>query len=555
MNRVYWYYNRIKKMSFFEVLYRFWELMLYFVIVFKYRNGWSDKKGKKIKVSKSIAKLVKTSMPTDFPENNFEVLPFDNDVYFKSLTIDKDFDLRKYWESNRFTGLFLFSKEDDKEKYIYDYLECWMGNNKPMKGVNYISVMECSIRCINLFSVLCYLKENNLITERLENLCLNFFATNYNIIRSRVSLYSSRGNHTLFEYAGILVCSYALSKNSVDKYRLLFLNEFCFQVNEDGSGIEQSTSYHFFNFQLAFIISKMFYLGQDFDNKFGKAKKFLSYFVVNNRFVRFGDCDSSSFYVHSYLLNDLGDNSNFKEYPVNFPNAGVSIIRPDNITCYLKHGSLGMPPLYGHGHYDFLSVVLVMNDGTMLSHDSQTYLYNCISRAEIRSSKYHSMPMYGSDDITQLSKFSWESGRSGQLLNLESSKILAEYTRRDGNVLRRKVEIAKEHICVIDYLSTNSTNKIGVNNLSVGWVSKNNKHNFTFFKLVDDEKLVSISPACEELILSNKYGNLEKESLSRIIVSVEPSCKLVTLFSIGDTVSKKDVLDKVSDVRGDRESA
>ena len=67
-------------------------------------------------------------------ELNEQVLPFENTKLFKSITPSENFDIRAYWESQRFNQLTICSMEN--ESSVLFILESWMESNPPLKGVN-----------------------------------------------------------------------------------------------------------------------------------------------------------------------------------------------------------------------------------------------------------------------------------------------------------------------------------------------------------------------------------------------------------------------------------
>lgn len=177
----------------------------------------------------------------------------------------KDGDVRIVWEASRLQQLVALAHIADidpgnAKKAVQCYLlqfNSWYRNNPPYNGPHYISVMECALRIISLCfasSLLrdkiadesYWIKQSNLITSHAE------------IILERLSLHSSSGNHTLTEAVGLIFAGKFYSNHPraskwLEVGNSLFVDEFLRQTNQDGSGIEQTSWYLKFIFELAVV--------------------------------------------------------------------------------------------------------------------------------------------------------------------------------------------------------------------------------------------------------------------------------------------------------------
>ncbi len=89
----------------------------------------------------------------------------------------------------------------------------------------------------------------------------------------------------------------------------------------------------------------------------------------------FGDADAG--YALSPFLRLSFEASPAQERLRTFPDTGLTLVRPTSesgLTLVFDHGPLGMPPSYGHGHADALSLILYDDSGPLLI-DPGTYTY------------------------------------------------------------------------------------------------------------------------------------------------------------------------------------
>ena len=322
-------------------------------------------------------------------------------------------DLREYWSTNRFEELLYLNYEDGKE-----FFNNWVGFNGYLKGPNYISVMECSIRSFNLIF---FCSKFYLELEKDRDFFFGvskFLLLNNLIINARPSKYSSEGNHSLVERFGVFMISLLFDKfnpiKTSDRYQEIYIK----QVNEDGGGIEQSTGYHFANYQLGYIfniISKKndFPIYQDFTNRLSLSECFLSNFVVKEKsLLRYGDWDNG-IYFRGKIIPKLESRS----IASNYSSSGIIVESRSLFKIIFRYGDLGHSPLYGHGHYDIL-MPLILFDGRRVNLDSGTHLYMSKYRSHFRSylSKSTTFSLSCFNNV-ELSPFMWANNATGKLLN------------------------------------------------------------------------------------------------------------------------------------------
>lgn len=529
-----WYVSRLKKMSLLELVHRISESVLYIKDCYKYQSGWlqSEQKVCSSKLSHQLAlDLDEKRCEIDAlysTEYSLTILPFDNEVYFKQLHLVDDFDIRLYWESQRFNDLLLMALKGDCQQSISTFISNWMEFNLPLRGVNYISTMECAIRCINLYATLSVLKSKNQLNDDILTLSNSFFVVNYELIRNRISKFSSRGNHTLFEYAGLVVCASVIVPNKQCYWLDKCLKEFDCQTLNDGAGVEQSTAYHLFNTEVIWFIQKYLSDHISVSKKLESALLFCADFWTDNRLVRIGDSDSSVLFSRAFIAEQLCSlKKNLKPKNI-YSNCGIVSFRNDNLQCYFKYGSLGLAPLFGHGHYDFLSLTLLDNKGQLITADAQTYLYNTNMRSQYRSSYYHSMPVSGKDDIKQINKFSWANDATGKLLTRDKSWLVGTYTRSDGIIIKRSSKLADDKLLVLDELV--GTTKC--ENLTTRWLVLNKDVQFNFYLLDKNNNINLLEPKKLSLDNSHQYGHLNKGTITELTLTTDVNKKILTIITL-----------------------
>ncbi|WP_170961278.1 heparinase II/III family protein [Vibrio sp. F12] len=454
------------KMGLLELVYRFYELSVCYLDRLFLKPSVVKCSDVNVTVSDVVADFVKDEMSEIV--SLYDIQP-DQEIasiisnyqgqFFGEISYNGD--LRELWEYQRFNDVYesYFSTPiQSRDEFLSDYILSWNKKNKLLTGISYISTMECAIRCINIYSIFCYHYKYEACSDRLTQLCMEFFLNNEVIIRHRISRFSSRGNHTLFEYAGIAVCNKALGRlKQYQNYRSKAMAEYDYQLLDDGSGIEYSSHYHAFNVD-CYIFTLL--LDDKVDKKeLGKyivpEVEYLSALSVNGDIVRIADSDSSQLIYRIFLTGIL--EANAPKGRINFENAGQLIYRSEELSFVIKYGELGMKPLCGHGHYDFLSLC-VFTDRGLITSDAITYKYNHLTRRQFRSSQYHSMPKAGKDHLIQTSNFMWSSSDTGQHLLYRkiddfNMDIFSYYNTIEQHQIYRAVVYSNKNIIVVDMLS------------------------------------------------------------------------------------------------------
>lgn len=195
----------------------------------------------------------------------------------------------------------------------------------------------------------------------------------------------------------------------------LLEQELCHQILNDGGPAEQSLAYHRF-------VLDLYWLSLDFleKNNLHNCRGWRPRLLAGEEFLRVFQNDQGQ----APNIGDSDDGCAIAPgiYPVRppvkepepgyqtFPSAGYTVIRGRRgLVFTFDHGPLGMPPLYGHGHADALSVTLTVNGMAMLV-DPGTYRYNGVPewRRYFKSTRAHNtVTVDDMDQAEQATGFIW----------------------------------------------------------------------------------------------------------------------------------------------------
>lgn len=341
-----WYINRLKLMSFKEII--FFRMSQQFQYLFLGKRHQNIKfTSENINVNKNIkrnnySKLgVEKFINKDFNEDEYSFFDIKINV-FKPIKWLKDYknniestkcyyakinkqefktygDIKYVFEPSRFYFLpFLAIYAIDKcnEKHlnvIQDILVSWDKANPYLNSIHWTSGIEVAIRSINLIYTHEVLSASNKLTPRIDQLIKKLILYNYHFLKHHLSLYSSANNHLVAELSGLVVISTYFDNKEINKTREKWINrlydEILNQVNGDGVNMELSTHYHaevtdhFFN-ALHFISKCKINVPKNVEERFKKMFNFLNHVQYNNVNTIFGDNDEG-FLLNPYFDRDF----------------------------------------------------------------------------------------------------------------------------------------------------------------------------------------------------------------------------------------------------------
>ncbi len=314
-------------------------------------------------------------------------------TFFSDIkTTDRDPDLRSVWEPARLQHIAILIRyisqnqsselNDSVLQFAKKNVLKWIRENLFLSGPHYISAMECGLRIPLLLYCLKVL--DNLTTSEFQLILDTLYRHAWWIFK-RLSLYSSRGNHTVAEangliFGGAVFKSTAEGRQWLAKGHELLKKELDYQIRKDGGPAEQSLNYHRLVLDLYwraidFLKKNALHDCDEFKGRLIKAEHFLTAFKdASGRLPSIGDSDDGHAIAPGICACQThSDDNNWKIKT--FSESGYTIFNDKNVVLTFDHGPLGMAPLYNHGHADALSITLSV-DGHKILVDPGTYRYN-----------------------------------------------------------------------------------------------------------------------------------------------------------------------------------
>lgn len=355
-------------------------------------------------------------------------------------------DIRLVWEASRFQHFLPLSlcchDVAEVKSTIGFQVGSWKLSNEMFIGPHYVSSMECGHRVISLLYTLAILdsrfgldKLNDLVVDALQ-----IIRSHSDYIKRHLSLFSSSGNHTLVESLSLFMSECLLAKNTDlkrrDKYAKLFSQEFLRQTREDGSGIEETSWYLLFIHDLASIFCVLNDNAQ-VQLRLQQVGAFLVHLSNSlDELVGYGDSDDG-FALSAHLRSFKSTKSmNVKKV---FTDSGVITCQFPRLKVWAFATELGMPPSYGHGHADALSIVFEA-DRKMIAIDKGTYSYNIDDKRRdyYRSTQAHNTVTINCASQSSASgRFMWENNVRSDLLFEETESDYAFYVMKHNGYLSR----------------------------------------------------------------------------------------------------------------------
>ena len=348
-------------------------------------------------------------------------------------------DVRRVWEPSRLQQLVVLARiaaqgEISLRERAVATMEAqflsWMEANPYLAGVHYISAMECGLRliavCHAFDQVRPWLRRPDLVWTSVVRLVEG----HADLIRQRVSLHSSLGNHTIAEaaalvYAGVLFPEMPHATQWRMTGLVLLESESAHQVLADGGGIEQAPWYLQFISDLYRLVKALLeargeLVHDGIQRACARSRAFLSAMTDDaGRLPSIGDSDGG------FALAPVLEFSLIEPPPAprltTFEDSGYSVL--DSVghapaRLILDHGPLGMAPCYAHGHADALSV-LFRTGGQDVLVDTGTFTYSGHQdwRRYFRGTSAHNTVVVdGLDQAVQETAFQWSSPFNSRLV-------------------------------------------------------------------------------------------------------------------------------------------
>ncbi len=362
----------------------------------------------------------------------------------------------------------------------------WVDANPLLTGIHYISAMECGLRILAVCHALDLVRGWLQHADRVWPILVEFVYGHAELIRRRLSVHSSVGNHTIAEaaalvYAGILFPEIPKSKIWRTVGLSLLEEQASHQIVPDGGGAEQSLWYQRFVSDLYGLVVMILnhqhgLVSTIIEDAFRRSRIFLDTFGDKGGRTPFiGDGDDG--YALSPFLDFSAVPTTHLAGLVSFEASGYSIVRSES-RCQSRlifdHGPLGLAPCYAHGHADALSVVLkVEEQEVLLDPGTFTYTGDRAWRSYFRGTRAHNTVCVDHmDQAVQETAFMWSQPFDVKTVCREKSSdgaitILARhngYEKRAGVTHWRAVLFAPTGSWLIwDCLTGNGKHHLEVN--------------------------------------------------------------------------------------------
>jgi len=163
-------------------------------------------------------------------------------------------DVRINWELNRlqFLPAMAITDEDLSKSIISD----WLTKNQYLHGPGYIASMEVALRWFSIYWAVCLFKQP--LETSFQRSLTGLAIASGKFIESRLSTYSSAGNHLIVEAVGLFWLGKAMENHElgtrwINKSREILWEQICRQIHPDGTNQEQSFWY------LGFVLDAIFH--------------------------------------------------------------------------------------------------------------------------------------------------------------------------------------------------------------------------------------------------------------------------------------------------------
>lgn len=352
-------------------------------------------------------------------------------------------DLRMAWEPARLqwlVGLGLLCRHGSEAqaeraaRLLESALESFMAANPPLRGIHYVSAMECALRLIALCHALDLARNRLRQPAAIWSRALALVMQHAGFIEQRLSLYSSAGNHTVAEaaglvYAGQLCAGFPHAARWKARGLELLCQEAPRQVLGDGGGGEQAFGYLVFVADLYGLVAALLrHQGEappaGIEGAFTRARGFLApILAAMGRVPAVGDGDDGHA-LAPWLRLAVPENPGASAGELSFAESGYTILRsrdPAGSALLLDHGPLGLPPSFGHGHADALAILFRRGgEEVLIDPGTGTYTGDARRRRYFRATCAHNtVTVDGQDQAVQLSAFMWSHPYRAELVRLE----------------------------------------------------------------------------------------------------------------------------------------
>ncbi|MCG8550957.1 MAG: heparinase II/III family protein [Desulfobacterales bacterium] len=173
-------------------------------------------------------------------------------------------DVKYVWELNRFQHFYLYGinrSTDDSNRYIdaaIQQIQNWIVSNPFLKGINWTSALEVSLRAISFLFARDQFKDSELWDKQFDETIQTSLYQHGYYLNQHLSFFISPYNHLIGEACGLfLIGSFfktdKLAAKWAHKGLNILIDQIPAQFHPDGVSVEQSTSYQRFVLEFYFL--------------------------------------------------------------------------------------------------------------------------------------------------------------------------------------------------------------------------------------------------------------------------------------------------------------
>ena len=325
-------------------------------------------------------------------------------------------DVRVLWELNRLghflplAGAYAATRDERYSAEFFAQLRNWAEQNPYGRGPNWSCAMEVALRAMNLLAAFEVFRHSPQLNATSLQFFLQLLQQHGRYIERNLEFsFITTSNHYLSDVVGLVWLGLLLPElHDAEEWRDygfgVMLREMDKQVLADGADFEASTGYHRFVTEL-FLYSFLLCRANNVEIEkryWSRLEQMLGYiraYVRPDGFAPLiGDTDSGQVLPlvrrraddHAYVLEILKSETEQVGSQA-FPDAGIYIMRHDDLYLCFNASGVGINGRGSHGHNDVLSIE-VSAGGRAYIVDPGTYVYSAdlAKRHEFRSTAYHS---------------------------------------------------------------------------------------------------------------------------------------------------------------------
>ena len=317
-------------------------------------------------------------------------------------------ELNKMYHLVLLANAFYLTQDEKYLQKIYQLLNSWVAIVKYARSVVNKSMLDISIRCMNLIQVILLCYSNEYFKHKVYPLIMDILFMSEKMIRTYSSArwfkYTTGANHLIGEMAGIIIIQKWIEYQTTQNYKKYYKSEYKYLkrsldgiITDEGVYLEQSAAYSKIVAEFLIFLdiissaTKFYTMEVNYsDNYLKKILKYLEILSYNNYLPNFGDNDGAK------ILSSLYDNEFSISHLIRYRKFAYKNFTPNNyLLCkesgqfvwkshdkyhlylFTRCGKHSYFPIGSgsHAHNDILSIIVSINDRDLFI-DKGTYYYN-----------------------------------------------------------------------------------------------------------------------------------------------------------------------------------